>query len=68
MLAVISNLASRVAPEYQDGRKKREHKFAFHLPELLVLPAVNDDVAAGVEDKEKVRDQGQEVAPFNISQ
>ena len=46
MLAVISSLASQAAPEYQEDRKKREHEIASHLPELLILPAVNDDVAA----------------------
>ena len=41
-----------------------------YLSELVVLPAVDDNAAAGVEDQEKVGDDSQEVppAPNTVSQ
>ena len=34
-----------------------------YLSELCVLPAVNDNITAGVEDQEQVGEVGQQVAP-----
>ena len=39
------------------------HICYWHLSELVVLPAVDDNVAAGVEHKEQVGEVGQDIAP-----
>ena len=35
-----------------------------YLSELCVLPAVDDNITAGVEDQEQVGEVGQQVAPW----
>ena len=37
--------------------------FSVFLPELFVLPAVDEDVDGGVEDEEEVGEEGEDLAP-----
>ena len=37
------------------------------LPELSILPGVDDDVSAGVQHQQQVRGQGQQARPANIN-
>ena len=37
--------------------------FSVFLPELFVLPAVDQDVDGGVEDEEEVREEGEDLTP-----